>query len=163
MTGALPGTPVNASCEGNETVFGWKLFGGWRFSPYIALEGGYADLGKADGDTVIFGQSVNGQIEANALFAELVGSVPFGERARGFGKLGIANVDVELTTDVFAVPLAAAPRSSFSSDSTEAVYGLGGEIRFTPSLLGRLEWERFDFEGGIDLFSISLVFQPGRR
>jgi OOP family OmpA-OmpF porin len=162
ITGALPGTPVDVNCDGEETVFGWKLFGGWRFTPYLALEGGYADLGDSEGNTLIFGQDVNGEISADALFAELIGSVPLGERGLLLGKLGVANVDAELKTDIFAVPLGV-PTSSFSTDSTDAVYGLGAEFGFTGSLLGRLEWERFDFEDGVDLFSASLIFRPGRK
>lgn len=161
-TGALPGQPVDVDCEGDETVFGWKLFAGWRFNPYLAVEGGYADLGEADADTVFFGQNPNAEISADALFAELVGSVPLGERFKAFAKLGIANIDVKLKSDVFAVPLAGTPRSSLSTDSTEAVYGLGGEFSITPGIAGRLEWERFDFDDGIDLFSISILFRPGR-
>lgn len=162
ITGALPGQQVVVDCEGDETVFGWKVFGGWRVSPFVAIEVGYADFGKADGDTRIFGQDVNGKIAADAWFAELVGSLPLGEQGRVFGKLGIATVDAKLTTDVFPVPLATGspPQSSYSTDSTDVVYGVGGELRFTERVLGRLEWERFDFEGGIDLVSVSIVFQP---
>ena len=87
--------------------------------------------------TVILGQNVNGEISADVLFAELVGSVPLGRSGRLLGKLGVANVDVELKTDVFAVPLGI-PDTSFSTDSTEVVYGL-------------------------DLFSASIVFHLGNR
>ncbi len=162
LTGALPGAPVDVSCDGDETVFGWKLFGGYRFNPYLAVEGGYANLGEAKGDTTIFGQNVNGEISADVLFAELVGSVPLGQQGRLLGKVGVAKVDVELKTDVFAVPLGV-PSASFSTDSTEAVFGAGVEFGFTPSVLARLEWERFNFEDGVDLFSVSIVFQPGGR
>jgi OOP family OmpA-OmpF porin len=162
LTGALPGTSVDVNCDSDETVFGWKLFGGWRFTPYLAFEGGYADFGDAKGDTVIFGQDVNGEISADSLFAELIGSVPIGKGGLLLGKLGVANVDVELKTDIFAVPLGTST-SSFSTDSTDAVYGLGAEFGFTRSLLGRLEWERFDFEDGVDLFSASLIFRPGKK
>lgn len=162
VTGALPGVPVDVSCDGDETVFGWKLFAGYRFNPYFSLEGGYANLGEAKGDTVLLGQNVNGEISADVLFGELVGSVPLGKSGRLLGKLGVANVDVELKTDAFAVPLGI-PGTSFSTDSTEVVYGLGAEFGFTPSILGRLEWERFNFEDGIDLFSVSIVFHLGER
>ena len=150
-------------CDGAETVFGWKLFAGWRINPYLALEGGYADLGSAEADTVIFGQDVNGEISAKALFGQVAASVPLGQRVRVLAKLGVAEVDFELEVDLFAVALIATPRSSTSVESTEAVYGVGAEFVFTPSLLGRVEWERFDFEDGTDLFSASLIFQLGSR
>lgn len=161
ITGALPGTPVSTACDSSETAFGWKLFGGWRLNQYFAMEAGFASLGEAKGDTIIFGQTVNGEISATAVFGELVGSVPLGQRARLFGKLGISNIDAELSTDVFAVPLGGATPTSFSKDSTEAVYGAGLEFGLTQKVMGRAEWERFDFEDGIDFFSISIVFYPG--
>lgn len=161
ITGSLPGIPVSTSCDSSETAFGWKLFGGWRWNEFVALEAGLANLGDAKGDTIIFGQDVNGEISSTAVFGELVGSAPLSQRARLFAKLGIANIDAELATDVFAVPISGAPSTSFSKDSTEAVYGAGLEFAFTQKVMGRAEWERFDFEGGIDFFSISVVFYPG--
>ena len=160
ITGALPGTPVNTSCDSAETVFGWKLFGGWRWNQYFALEGGFANLGEAEGDTVIFDQNVNGEISSTAVFAELVGSAPLGQRVSLFGKLGISNINAELSTNVFAVPLGGAASTSFSKDFTEAVYGAGLEFGFSQKVIGRFEWERFDFDDGIDFFSASIVFYP---
>ena len=52
---------------------------------------------------------------------------------------------------------------SISQDSTEALYGVGFEYRFSPKIAGRLEWERFDFEDGIDLYSLGIVFFPGKQ
>jgi hypothetical protein len=50
ITGALPGIAVDVDSAGDETVFGWKLFAGYPFNSYFALEGGYASLGEAKGD-----------------------------------------------------------------------------------------------------------------
>lgn len=166
ITGVLPGIEVDAKCDTDETVTGFKAFGGWRWNQYVAMEGGFAGLGEGSGDTVIFGQDVNGSISADAFFVELLGSVPLGDKARAYGKLGLASLSVELTTDVFAVPLANAglPTStSFSRDFTEAVYGLGLEYGFTPRVSGRLEWERIDFEDGIDFFTLNIVYYPGQK
>lgn len=159
ITGSLPGIEVDVNCNTDESVFGWKLFGGYRVNPYFAIEAGYANLGEGGGQTEIFGQDVNGEISASALFAELVGSVPLGERARAFGKLGMANLSAELSADVFAVPLAS---GSFSKSYTEAVFGAGLEFGFSEKVMGRLEWERFDFEDGIDFYTASILFYPGK-
>src|SRR5882762_8840584 len=37
---------ANTGFSGNETDTGFKLFGGYRFHPNFAVEGGYAELGK---------------------------------------------------------------------------------------------------------------------
>ena len=162
ITGALPGIDVDTDCDSSETSFAWKLFGGWRWNRYVSLEAGFANLGEAKGDTVIFGQDVNGEVSSTALFGELVGSIPLGTKARVFGKLGVANISAELTTDLFAVPLGQLAPTSFSKDSTEAVYGAGLELGFTQNLMGRIEWERFDFEDGIGFFSAGFVYFPGK-
>ena len=66
----------------DETGFGWKLFGGYRFSPYFGLEGSYADLGTTSG-------GVNYSMHSWNVAA--VGRIPFG--TSGFslqGKVGAA-------------------------------------------------------------------------
>jgi len=164
ITGALPGFQVDASCDSDESVFGGKLYGGWRWNQYVALEGGFASLGGASGNTVIFGNDVNGEISVDALFLELVASAPLGERVRVFGKLGGATIDAELNTDVFPVPLdVIVPEgTSFSKSFTEPVFGAGLEFGFTEKLMGRIEWERYNFEDGIDFFSAGLLYYPGK-
>ncbi len=162
ITGALPGQSVSTSCDSDEAVFGWKFFGGWRWNQYVAVEGGFASLGEGKGDTIIFDQNVDGEISADALFIELVGSIPLSPKARIFGKLGYANISADLTTNVFAVPLIGTQRGSISKDFTEAVYGAGFEYGFTEKVAGRLEWERFNFQDGIDFFSINVVFYLGK-
>lgn len=164
ITGALPGFEIDASCDSDESVFGGKIYGGYRWNRYVALEGGFASLGAADGNTIIFGRDVSGEISVDALFIELVGSAPLGDRVRAFGKLGGAAIDAELKTEAFPVPLdVAVPQgTSFSRSFTEPVFGAGLEFGFTDKLTGRLEWERFDFEDGIDFFSAGLLYSFGR-
>jgi OOP family OmpA-OmpF porin len=65
----------------DSTGFGWKLFGGYRFSPYFGLEGSYADLGQSSGGLKYSAHSWN---------VAGVGRIPF---ASGFylqGKVGAA-------------------------------------------------------------------------
>lgn len=163
ITGALPGQTVSSSCSSDETVFGFKFFGGWRWNQYVAIEVGYANLGEGKGDTLIFGQDVNGEISADAIFIEAVGSIPLSDKARLFGKLGYASLSAELKTDVFAVPLGGAvPVASFSRSFEEPIYGAGFEYGFSEKVAGRLEWERFDWQDGIDFISLNIIFYPGK-
>ncbi|HLB17178.1 MAG TPA: outer membrane beta-barrel protein [Burkholderiales bacterium] len=65
----------------DSTGFGWKLFGGYRFNPYLGLEGSYADLGSSSGGLKYAVHSWN---------VAGVGRLPF---ASGFylqGKVGAA-------------------------------------------------------------------------
>ena len=92
----LAGTGLDNDCDTDETVFGWKLFGGWRFNPYVAIEGGWVNLGEAEDETTVAGQTVGAEISVDGWFAELVGSVPVGESARLLGKIGGAALDLTL-------------------------------------------------------------------
>ena len=61
--------------------FGYKLFGGYEFDKYFAIEGGYFDLGK-------FGFTANsvpaagltGKTKLNGANVDLVGTLPFTDR-----------------------------------------------------------------------------------
>ncbi len=72
--------PSLATNQGtDETGFGWKVFGGYRFTPNFGLEGAYVDLGKSSG---------TGNFSAHSWNLSAVGRIPF---ASGFslqGKLG---------------------------------------------------------------------------
>src|SRR5437879_7979787 len=42
---------ANTGFSANETDTGFKLFGGYRFHPNFAVEGGYAELGRSEEHT----------------------------------------------------------------------------------------------------------------
>jgi OOP family OmpA-OmpF porin len=65
----------------DSTGFGWKLFGGYRFSPYFGLEGSYADLGQSSGGLKYSVHSWN---------VAGVGRIPFGSGFYMQGKVGAA-------------------------------------------------------------------------
>jgi len=160
FTGALPGINVDVDCDTDETVGGGKIFLGWRFNPYFALEGGFSSLGEAEDQGLIFGQPVTGKVGVDVFFAELVGSVPVGKRVKLLGKLGIADLDANLSIQSdgpIAVPLGL---NLNSKSSSEMIYGIGAEINFSPKVAGRLEWERIDFLDGVNMFMASIVFYP---
>lgn len=65
----------------DSTGFGWKLFGGYRFSPYFGLEGSYADLGNSSGGLRYAAHSWN---------LAAVGRLPFASGFSVQGKVGAA-------------------------------------------------------------------------
>jgi OOP family OmpA-OmpF porin len=65
----------------DETGLGWKIFGGYRFSPYFGLEGSYADLGNSSGGVKYAVHSWN---------VAGVGRLPFGSGFYLQGKVGAA-------------------------------------------------------------------------
>src|SRR5512139_1934709 len=67
---------------------GWKAFAGYRFNPYLALEGGYVDLGKATFTTTIASApppydgltpfQIHGTAEATGVNLVAIAGVPLG-------------------------------------------------------------------------------------
>ncbi len=62
---------------------GSKLFGGYQITPNLAVEGGYVDFGKFT--------SAAGQLKADGLYLDAVGSVPLSGPLTAYGKLGVFN------------------------------------------------------------------------
>jgi len=151
-------TKVNDFCDGlsscDDTDVGWKIFGGYQFSRFLGVEGGYVDLGEASGTDTFFGF---GAIDAEAwgVFVSGVATLPIGDRFGVFGKIGAAYTDVEVSS------------STLGSDSDNGIgltFGVGGFINILRNLSIRLEWERFDeaggdFEADVDLISVGVAYK----
>lgn len=114
--------------------FGWKIYAGYRFMPYFAVEGGYADLGEPDDD--VLGVRVRAEVEIWSLYA--VGILPFSDTWEGFGKVGIAAWDADLNASGLG--------ASEGEDGEDLALGLGVNWNLNEQWLLRTEWEYFDID-----------------
>jgi len=146
---------------------GYKLFGGYQFNRYFALEGGYFDLGRFNftADTAPAG-SLEGQLRLRGLNLDLVGTLPLGERLSALGRVGAASTK---TSDTFSGTGAVHVLDAHPSQrATSLKVGAGLQYAFSPYLIMRGEAERYrvkDATGGnghVNLVSVSLVFPFGR-
>src|SRR4029077_21149772 len=159
----LPTTPIS----NHDHHFGFKVFGGYEFNRYIALESGYFDLGRFGftAHTTPAG-SLRGDIKVNGANFDLVGSVPIAEKFSLFARAGLNYAQAK---DSFAGTgsVAVIDRSPHKWDPNYK-YGFGAEYDFTRSLGMRIEAERYRIndavgnKGDVDLFSAGLVFRFGR-
>lgn len=148
--------------------YGWKVFAGYQFNRYFAIEGGYADFGNATFNGALAtavppfaaGTAVAADLEANAWFLALVGTLPVSNQFSVLAKLGVSRTDLDLTARVGGLT------GTANEKSTEATYGLGVRFDATRNLGIRAEWDRFRGGGGnvgdkgdVDLFSINLVLR----
>jgi OmpA-OmpF porin, OOP family len=115
------------SCDDKDTAY--RIFGGYKFHPNIAVEGGYAPLGETSAS---FGALGNVTAEANAWDIEGVGSWGLGNNFSIFGKLGFYNAEVKL-----------GGIASGKKTTTDLLYGLGGQYDFNRNLGLRLELTRY--------------------
>jgi OOP family OmpA-OmpF porin len=131
------------SFEDDDT--GWKIFGGYKFNPNIAVEAFWVDLGEFS-DTVL---GVPVKLEVDGIGIAGVGILPLNERFSVIAKLGVWAWEA----DASAGPV------SGDDDDSDIMLGLGGEFNFTEALSARAEWERYSADDDdADLLGVSVVF-----
>jgi OOP family OmpA-OmpF porin len=142
---------ITASTSTDDSDMGWKLFAGYRFMKYLAVEGAYTDLGKFTATSTVTSPSagvVNTSLKANTWTLSALGILPLGDGFSLFGRAGVSfwNTDVSATGSGGG----GGGVSSASDNGTDWVYGLGAAYNFTDNLSVRGEWESYDFGGGDD-------------
>lgn len=167
ITAQLAGSGfVTTSMVDDKRDTGYKIFGGYKFNPNFALEGGYFDLGKFGfTSTTIPAGTLNGNIKLRGLNLDAVGMLPITERFSAFGRFGAqyAQAKDSFTGTGAVVPTNASPKKSAINYKA----GLGVQYNLTDSLGLRGEWERFRIndgvgnKGDVDMLSVGLVFLFG--
>jgi len=115
----------------------FKLFGGFQFNRFAALEAGYSDMGKATAGPF--------ELRANAWEISGVGTwgIPLGARGIGvslLGRLGVYSGDVKLTTP--------STGAEVKHGTTDLTFGLGAQADLSRIIAVRAEWQRFSKMGG---------------
>jgi len=108
-----------SNCEDSDSA--WKLFGGYRLSERLSIEGAYVSLGD------FYKKGENSDI--SALTANAVGTIPVTEKFDIFGKLGVMRWSSDNTDD---------DESGFG-----VTYGIGTKMRINETTSLRAEWEKF--------------------
>ena len=153
----IPDLITSGSVDGKDT--GYKIFGGYQFNPYFAVEVAYVDLGKATysgtfADPVFGPLAVTGgTLETWGLNASAVGILPLGAAFELFGKLGIMGWESKARDTTGGAPF------SGEADGGDISFGVGMAAHLTRNVGIRLEWERFKAVDDIDLVSAGLVFK----
>jgi len=146
--------------------FGYKLFGGYQFLEYFALEGGYFDLGRFgfDARTLPPG-GLAGDLKLRGANLDALGIVPFTQKFAAFARIGY---DYASTKDNFAGSGAVVvPEPERSAHSSNYKVGVGLQYALTHSFDVRAEAERYrvndavGHKGDIDLLSIGVLFRFG--
>ena len=147
---------------------GYKLFGGYQFNPYFALEGGFYDLGKFGftANTQPAG-TLNGTMRVNGVNLDALGFLPLAEHLSAFGRVGLnyANArDSFSGTTPFVIP-----QPDPSKRALNYKFGAGLQYEFTDNFAMRVEAERYRTDdaignkGDINLISVGLVYRFGQQ
>ncbi|RYX96831.1 MAG: hypothetical protein EOO28_06095 [Comamonadaceae bacterium] len=155
---------ATTSIEDRDRDTGFKLYGGYQFSPNFALEGGYADLGKFGftANTQPAG-TLNGDLRLKGVFLDAVGTWPINERFSALGRIGVTSMQAK---DQFRGTGAVGVNNpNPSKRATGYKLGVGLEYAINPRLGLRAELERYSLDdaignnGHVDLLSAGLVYR----
>ena len=128
--------------DGDNT--GAKIFGGYKFNDYFAIEGGYYDFGE-----IIDSGS---RLELNGVSLAAVGLVPVSSKVSLFGKVGIHDWDADSTGTI---------STQLTTDSdTDTFYGVGLNYAINDRWSVRGEFERYEVEDlDINVGSVGVSFK----
>ena len=159
---------ATTSIADRERSTGYKLYGGYKFNPNFALEGGYVDLGKFGftANTLPVG-SLNGDIRLRGFNLDAVGILPLSDRFSAQARIGLTSMQAR---DNFSGTGAVVVRNPNPSErATNYKLGVGLEYAISPNLSVRGDLERYRVNdavgnrGHIDMVSVGLVYYFGGK
>jgi OOP family OmpA-OmpF porin len=147
---------------------GFKVFGGYQYNKYFAVEGGYFDLGQFGFNTsTVPAGTLSGDIKLKGLNLDAVGILPITEKFSVFGRIGVTHTQAN---DSFVGTGAVnVLNPNPNSRDTNLKVGLGLQYALTDSLTLRSEIERYRIDdavgnkGDVDLVSVGLVYRFGAK
>jgi OOP family OmpA-OmpF porin len=158
LQGALEDEGFTATIDGfstDDSDTGWRVFGGFRFNDYVAIEGFWTDLGSFDtsfsgsvddggeGGPVSLGGSVGVEAQGYGLFGVL--SYPVGAGFSVLGKAGGIHWDADVPVAI--VIDGAGASTSFGDDGTDFAWGGGLRYQVTDHIAVDAQYESFDVFG----------------
>jgi OOP family OmpA-OmpF porin len=128
----------DGTLDDNDTS--WTVRGGWRFSPYAAVEVGYYDFGRYNFDGNVIGHvgNINGSGKAHSVAISLVGIIPI-NAFDIYGRIGYAHSELKFNA---SGPLGGVGNQNDRQD--EATYGAGVRWNFHPNWGVFAEWIKND-------------------
>ena len=143
---------------------GYKVQGGYQFSPNLAVEGSWVDLGKFNYSATFTGGNAQFDAKASGFNVAALGVLPLNQTVSLFGKLGVIYAKVE--ANARAVGAGGAAWASASDSNWKPTWGLGGTFNVNKQIGIRAEYEQFSKLGGtntgkgnVDLLSVGVVFK----
>lgn len=144
----------------------YKLFAGYQFNNFYAIEGGYFSLGKPRFTaTTSPAGTLNGEVKLQGWNLDLVGSLPLTSGLSALARIGVHNTKASDRFRGTGAVVPAAPNPSETHVNYKV--GAGLQYAFTDSIFIRGELERYRVadgmrnHNGVNVASLSLVFPFG--
>ena len=147
-------------CEGvqdcSTSRLGFKALAGYQIMPNLAIESSLGDTGR----TRASGNGATLMNKTQSFTIATLGIYPVSKEVDLFGKLGMHRTKNKIEGNAFNLA------TSFSRNTSGLLAGIGAQYRFTPNLIGRVEYEYlnravYDLEGrkAINLVTASVLYQ----
>jgi OOP family OmpA-OmpF porin len=127
------GVELGRSDVGDEDDIGFKVFGGYQFHRNFAAEAAYGFLFDKE------------DVEVTSLEFAGVGLFPIQNQFSIFGKLGLANIEVDTPAG--------------AEDEWELTWGIGVQFDVSRNLAARAFWQRYETDEELDFFGISVLYR----
>ena len=139
--------------EFDEGDLGYKLFAGYRFLPFLAVEGGYVDFGNPSSDFSFDDGILNTEIGLNGWNLAAVGILPL-TIFDVYAKVGYFWWDADVRAQL------GGETDNDSDSGSDLMYGIGGQVWITRIAI-RAEIELYDVADAdnVWLFSAGVAFR----
>lgn len=150
----------------DDSATGYKVFGGYRMNPYLAIEAGLFSLGTFgfDASTLPLG-SVHGESKYRGLNLDLVGTMPVTDKLSALLRAGVQR---SWTRNSFSGTGAViVPDSSPRTRGVNYKVGAGLQYAMSPNVTLRAEVERYrindamDRKANVNAYTVGLVIPFG--
>jgi OOP family OmpA-OmpF porin len=152
----------------DEEHFGYKLFTGYQFNRFFAMEGGFFDLGNFNMTAITLpAGTLSEEIKVRGLNLDLLLLLPFTEKFSAFLRGGGNYAESKVSFAGTGAVVVGDARSKERDENYK--FGAGLQYFFTDSLAMRLEAERYRIDDGIgnrgdiDLYSAGLLYRFGAK
>lgn len=141
------GGVLTSATTGDRSETGWKLFGGYRFNPYFAIEGGYSLLGSfqfrnpAGGTTKLVGTS-----KPVVLSVDAIGSWPLAGGVSLYARAGLAHSKTKASLDDTGTT--GTSQTHFKNTKWGYHAGIGAAWEISERFEVRIEWEHYRVADG---------------
>ena len=164
---------AGTNCSGEDTDTVLRLFGGYQFNDFFALEAGYVDLGELALDISTNVANSLGTINAaGTAIADVSGidltgvlMLPVHERVSLFGRLGVLAWQADIAGNVSGTVSSAGRRAGISEtlstdeSGADLSYGFGALFGVTDTVSIRGGYSKYEI-ADINVLSIDIVFSP---
>lgn len=141
---SLGKTSIDAGCIDDSCVSfnttNWKVFGGYKITPNIAVEGGYYKIINVEEDDV--------SLSVTGLGLMGVASLPVSDDVEIFGKAGVMNMKAKARIE----------EESDSASDSNLLIGAGGTFKVDDNWGIRGEYEHIGGDLPINMYSVGAVF-----